>query len=144
MIEAASLRSRCGIAARTSRTVCMRSTLRLACQFSSVSGIARALTLATTTSSPPNALGGLLHPGGQRVAVADVDGAAGDAAAVRQRLLGRRDLVGVAGAEADDGALVEEGLDDGAADAAGAAGDEDAGAGELQIHGLAFRRAWRR
>ena len=73
MIEAASLRSRCGIAARTSRTVCMRSTLRLACQFSSVSGMARALTLATTTSSPPNAVGGLLHPRGERVAVADVE-----------------------------------------------------------------------
>src|SRR3954465_15514300 len=55
MIDAVSLRSRCGRAARTSRTVCMRSTLRLACQFSSVSGMARALTLATTTSSPPNA-----------------------------------------------------------------------------------------
>ena len=55
MIDAASLRSRCGIAARTSRTVCMRSTLRLASQFSSVSGIARALTFATTTSSPPKA-----------------------------------------------------------------------------------------
>ena len=62
MIEAASLRSRCGIAARTRRTVCMRSTLRLACQFSSVSGMARALTLATTTSSPPNAVGGLAPP----------------------------------------------------------------------------------
>src|SRR3954447_17242214 len=55
MMDAASLRSRCGIAARTRRTVCMRSTLRLACQFSSVSGMARALTLATTTSIPPNA-----------------------------------------------------------------------------------------
>ena len=37
------------------RTVCMRSTLILAAQFSSVSGIARALTLATTTSRPPKA-----------------------------------------------------------------------------------------
>src|SRR3954453_15240558 len=55
MMDAASLRSRGGIAARTRRTVCMRSTLRLACQFSSVSGMARALTLATTTSIPPNA-----------------------------------------------------------------------------------------
>ena len=55
MIEPASLRSRCGIAARTSRTVCIRSTLRLASQFSSVSGMARALTLAITTSRPPNA-----------------------------------------------------------------------------------------
>src|SRR6185295_6942137 len=55
MIEGAGDCSRWGRAARTSRTVCMRSTLRLCCQFSSVSGIARALTLATTTSSPPNA-----------------------------------------------------------------------------------------
>src|SRR3954447_24840244 len=54
MIEAASLRSRWGGAARTSRTVCIRSTFRLACQFSSVSGMASALTLATTTSRPPN------------------------------------------------------------------------------------------
>src|SRR6476619_6612364 len=53
MIEGAGDCSRCGRAARTSRTVCMRSTLRLCCQFSSVSGIARALTFATTTSSPP-------------------------------------------------------------------------------------------
>ena len=55
MIAAASLRSRCGRAALTSRTVCMTSTLRLSSQFSSVSGIASALTLATTTSRPPNA-----------------------------------------------------------------------------------------
>ena len=52
-----------------------------------------------------------------------------------QGVLGRRHLVGVARAEADDGPLVEEGLDDGAADATGAAGDEDAFAVELQIHG---------
>src|SRR3954447_14384634 len=54
MIDAASLRSRCGRAARTRRTVCMRSTFRLARQFSSVSGIASALTFATTTSIPPS------------------------------------------------------------------------------------------
>ena len=54
MIEAASLRSRCGSAASTSRTVCMRSTSKLARQFSSPGPIASALTLATTTSIPPN------------------------------------------------------------------------------------------
>ena len=64
-----------------------------------------------------------------------VQGGAGDAAAVLQRLLGGGDLVRVARAEADGGAFFEEGLDDGPPDAAGATGDEDASAVELQIHG---------
>ena len=139
MIEAASLRSRCGMAARTRRTVCMRSTLRLACQFSSVSGMASALTLATTTSSPPNAAADSSTQAARASASPTSSAVPVTLPRSCQGLLGRGDLVGVARAEADGGALVEEGLDDGAADAAAAAGDEDAGAVELQIHGAAFR-----
>src|SRR4051794_2949612 len=52
-IDPLSLASRCGSAALASRTVCMRSISKEAYQFSSVSGTARALTLATTASIPP-------------------------------------------------------------------------------------------
>ena len=41
---------------------------------------------------------------------------------------------GVAGAEADDGAFGHEGIDDGAADALGAAGDQNALALETEVH----------
>src|SRR3954454_12241534 len=47
------LASRCGNAACARRTVCMRSTSNEVYQFSSVSGIARALMFATTASRPP-------------------------------------------------------------------------------------------
>src|SRR3954447_3592071 len=47
------LASRCGRAALLSRTVCMRSVSNPVYQFSSVSGTAMALTLATTASMPP-------------------------------------------------------------------------------------------
>src|SRR5690349_5536797 len=53
-IEPLSLASRCGSAAVARRTVCMRSTSKEAYQFSSVSGTASALTLATTASMPPS------------------------------------------------------------------------------------------
>ena len=131
------LASRYGSAACASRTVCMRSTSKEVYQFSSVSGIASALMFATTASSPPSRSGRRLHPGPQRRAVPDVElDAAHPRAPAGQRLLGRLDLAGVAGAELDDGALVDERLDDRAADAAGAAGDEHAGAGQLQVHGV--------
>src|SRR3954447_25244509 len=48
------LASRCGRAACASRTVCIRSTSKEVYQFSSVSGMASALMLATTASSPPS------------------------------------------------------------------------------------------
>src|SRR6476469_4932332 len=47
--------SRCGSAASTRPTVPIRSTSKLARQFSALSGMASALTLATTPSSPPQA-----------------------------------------------------------------------------------------
>src|SRR4051812_18414527 len=47
------LASRCGSAALLRRTVCMRSVSNPVYQFSSVSGTAMALTLATTASMPP-------------------------------------------------------------------------------------------
>src|SRR5579875_2417614 len=53
-IAAASLRSRYGMAAFTKRTVPIRSTSKLARQFAASSGIASALTLATTMSRPPS------------------------------------------------------------------------------------------
>src|SRR6478609_6701556 len=55
-IEPAPLASRCGSAASTSPTAPIRSTLKLVCQFSGLSGIASALTLATTPSMPPSAV----------------------------------------------------------------------------------------
>ena len=61
------------------------------------------------------------------------------AAPLGDALLPRLDLGGVAGAELHDAALVDEGVDDGPADAAGAAGDKHAGAGELQVHGVPLR-----
>ena len=79
--------------------------------------------------------GRLLHPRRERRRVADVDRRPGHGAAPAECLLGGRDLLGVAGTEPDLRPLVEEGLDDGAADATGAAGDQDAGAAELQVHG---------
>src|SRR4051795_552495 len=48
------LASRCGRAAVASRTVCIRSTSKQVRQFSSVSSVASALTLATTASIPPS------------------------------------------------------------------------------------------
>lgn len=80
--------------------------------------------------------GRLLHPCRECFAVAYVDRRAGDFAVVVQSVLCRRDLLGVARAERDDCALIEEGLDDGPSDATGAAGYEDAFAAELQIHWL--------
>src|SRR4029077_11358340 len=55
-IEPAPLASKCGSAASTSPTVPIRSTSKLVCQFSMLSGIASALTLATTPSMPPSAV----------------------------------------------------------------------------------------
>ena len=84
--------------------------------------------------------GRLLHPRRERLRVADVrtvDPVTSPRSPSASCVAA--DLVGVAGAEADDGALVEEGLDDRPADATGAAGDQDARTGELQIHGRAFR-----
>src|SRR3954447_10129489 len=52
-MEPWSLASRCGSAALLSRTVCMRSVSNPVYQFSSVSGTAMALTMATTASMPP-------------------------------------------------------------------------------------------
>ena len=53
VIEAASLCSRWGMAASTIRTECMTSTSNEVFQFSSSTPADRALTLATTASSPP-------------------------------------------------------------------------------------------
>src|SRR4051812_38086845 len=134
-MEPWSLASRCGSAALLSRTVCMRSVSNPVYQFSSVSGTAMALTLATTASMPP-----------RRPAAASTQ----DVSAVPSRtssctprtprspagqfLLGGLDLAGVAGAELHRGALVGERLDDGPADAAGAARDQHAGVVQLQVH----------
>ena len=113
----------------------MRSTRRDASQFSSVSGIASALTLETTTSIPPSWPAAASHPGGERGAVPDVAHAAEDRpAGDPDRGVRRRDLPGVPGAEGDVRALGHEALDDGAADALGAAGDDAPAAGELEIH----------
>ena len=53
-IDAASLRSRWGRAALTRRTVPIMSVSKLACQLAGSSGMASALTLATTMSRPPS------------------------------------------------------------------------------------------
>src|SRR5215212_9398438 len=109
MIEAASLRSRWGSAARTRRTVCMTSTLRLVCQFSSVSGIARALTFATTTSRPAKASADLSTQRPEGVAVGHVDDRPRDGAAAAQLVVRPCHIAGVSRAEADDSPCVEEG-----------------------------------
>ena len=53
VIDAASLRSRYGMAASTTRTECIRSTSNSVFQLSSPGSMERALTLATTASRPP-------------------------------------------------------------------------------------------
>src|SRR6476619_7415473 len=55
-IEPAPLASKCGSAASTSPTAPIRSTLKLVCQFSVLSVVARALTLETKPSMPPSAV----------------------------------------------------------------------------------------
>ena len=84
---------------------------------------------------PAERLRGLRHPRRQRVAVTDVEHRARGGTALLHGLLRVGDLVGTAGAEADDGALVEKAGDDGTSDAAGSPGDEDTVAGELEVHG---------
>src|SRR5690606_28983843 len=70
--------------------------------------------------------GGILHPGGDRGFVAYVDGRSDYGALVGQLLGGAGDRIGRTSAERDLGALGEQPADDGAADAAGASGDQRA------------------
>ena len=80
-------------------------------------------------------LGGLADPGAEGGFVADIDGGAEDLVAGFFPVGGGvGDGLGIAGAEGDVGAFVEEFLDDGAADALGSAGDEDFFAGEVEVH----------
>ena len=83
--------------------------------------------------------GRVLHPGGQRRAVGHVGHAAahGDAGA-GDLGLGALHLVGVAGAEGHVRALGDQCVDDGAADALGAAGDHCLQALESEVHVSSF------
>ena len=77
-----------------------------------------------------------VHPRGDAGPVGDVHDRAQQVPPATQRLLGRGDLLLAPGTEPDDRPLVEEGLDDGAADAARASGDEHPLAGEPEVHGV--------
>src|SRR3954463_15854049 len=124
------LRSRCGTAAFASRTVCMRSTSKGVQVLFDVRDGQRA-GVGHDGVQPAEPPGRGLDPRGERRSVPDVErDAAGPPVAVGDRLLGDLDLRGVAGAEFHDRALVDEGLDGGAADAAGAPRDEHPGAGQ--------------
>ena len=100
-----------------------------------MSGTARALTLATTTSRPPKASADLSDPRREGVAVAHVDDRSRDVAAAAQVVVRRHHFAGVSRAEADDGPFVEEGADDGAPDATRPSRHQNSFAGELKIHG---------
>jgi hypothetical protein len=113
----------------------MTSTLRLVCQFSSVSRIARALRFAITTSRPPGGLGRPLDPRRDGVAVAYVDDRPRDVAAAAQLAVRPCYIAGVSRAEADDSPFVEEGVDDGAPNATRPTRHQNSLAGELKIHG---------
>ena len=86
--------------------------------------------------------GEVVDPFLERGVVGDVERAAFDAvllgSPVRLALLHE---LGVARAEADDRAFGQEGIDDGAADALGAAGDQHALALETEIHDSPERRS---
>ena len=84
-------------------------------------------------------LGRPLDPRREGVAVAYVDDRPRDVAAAAQVVVRRPHFGGVSRAEADDGPFVEEGADDGAPDAARPSRHQNSFAGELKIHGLAFR-----
>ena len=90
-------------------------------QPASVSSVPSALTLATKWSMPPLPAKSSIH----------FFSAVLLRSPVRLALLHE---LGVAGAEADDRAFSQEGLDDGAADAFSAAGDQHALALETEIH----------
>jgi hypothetical protein len=103
-------------------------------QPASVSSVPSALTLATKWSMPPlpaKIVDPLLH----RRVVGDVECAAFDAmllgSPVRLALLHK---LGVTRTETDDRAFGQKGIDDGTADALGAAGDQHALALETEIH----------
>ena len=123
-IDPAPPSSRYGSAASTRPTVPIRSTSKLARQFSALSGMASALTLATTPSSPPSASAAPETHAASAAAsatstaepIAVAPPAVSAAWASADRLRGAR-------AVGDGGALGQQPFDDGAADAARAAGD---------------------
>src|SRR5215217_5042421 len=134
MIEAASLRSRWGSAARTRRTVCMTSTLRLVCQFSAVSRDRESADVRHHDVEAAEGLGRPLDPRREGVAVAYVDDRPHDVAAAAQLVVRPFHIAGVSRAEADDSPFVEEGADDGAPDATRPSRHQNSLAGELKIH----------
>ena len=120
----------------TSRTVCMRSTSKDVYQFSSVSGMASALTLATTASIPPSrSAAAPTHAATRRRPATSSrtprTGARGRPAPSRSRSISPASRA----QNSTTAPSSSERLDDRPADAAGAAGDEHARAGELQVHG---------
>ena len=97
--------------------------------------MASALTLATTPSMPTERVGAGVHPIRQCRGVTYVDRGADRGGAVGgQRRLRRGDRVRGTGAVRDGGALGKQSLDDGAADPARAAGDQEALARQSEIH----------
>ena len=126
--------SRCGRAwwaAFTVETMSMSIALR---QPASLSSVPSALTLATKWSMPPLPAKSSIHFFSAVLSVTS-SARAFDAmllgSPVRLALLHE---LGVARAEADDRAFGHESIDDGAADALGAAGDQHALALETEIH----------